>query len=68
MIVSARAFSSDQMYFWVGVQSVPPYFAGQDGTDQPFFTEHLVPGQKVVAAQVFALTFSGQLLRIIFLR
>ncbi len=34
--VSARACSSDQMYFCDGVQSVPPYCFGQDGAIQPF--------------------------------
>jgi hypothetical protein len=33
---SAFACSSDQMYFCVGVQSVPPYCFGQDGATQPF--------------------------------
>lgn len=38
---SARAVSSDQMYFWVGVQPVPPSSFGQPGATQPFFASTL---------------------------
>ena len=42
---SARRQSPrDQMYFWVGVQPVPPYSFGQAGRDPALLGQHLVPG------------------------
>ncbi len=53
-MVSARACSSDQMYFWVGVQSGAALFLRPGRRRPALLGQDPVPGQIVFLAQLLA--------------